>query len=114
MTTDINTLKVGEMVWFFEYGSGEYTNLGKIVYLKDKDSSYNGKKYVCVETSEKLHVIEVDGGDRANIWTNSWEPKLMKAKQKQQEASRLLEQAARLFSESTKEERSQPVEELPK
>jgi len=112
MTTDISKLAVGDQVWFYKYSS---LASGFIRLIKEQKSGYDCKKLVCIETTDSLEVVQVDGGDRANIWITPWEPKLKKAKEIQTQAGSLLQEAARLFSDSgTEQQKESETKEAPK
>lgn len=105
MATDISKLKVGDQVWWYKYSNN--LSSGVVRLIKENKSSMDRKRLVCIETVDSLEVLQIEGGDRANIWATPWEPKLKRAKDIQTQAGSLLQEAARLFSDSGTEQQKE-------
>lgn len=86
-------ISIGDTVWFHHYGN---VKSGEVVAILDRGSSY-GNRVAGIKTSEGFTSYEITSN---NLYVSGQEAVLALAEKKQQEASRLLREAADLFKEA--------------
>lgn len=84
-------VKIGDKVWFIDY-SGVCS--GVVLDIADKGTF--GTKVACVRDRLEFKSVEIDS---RKVWLTQHECVLALAERKQQEASRLLSEAAGLFKQ---------------
>lgn len=82
-------VKIGDVVWFHNY-SGVCS--GTVIDIVEKD--LRSSKLACVKQRDTFVSIEVDS---RKMWETRQEATLVLAEKKQQDAARLLSEAADLF-----------------
>lgn len=100
--------KVGDKIYWYAY-----TTLmeGYIRYIKEVNRNTE-KHTLCIETESDLYLVIVHTGENQNVFTNSWEPRIKKARELQHQAANLMNQAANLFSKSDAEKSAESEGEV--
>ena len=80
---------IGSKVWFHNYSG---VSSGEVIATNDK--GYGSTKVACIRTSDGFTSLEIDS---RKMWESQQEATLALAEKKQQEAARLLSEAADLF-----------------
>jgi hypothetical protein len=82
-------VKVGDTVWFHSYSG---VDSGTVIDIIEKD--LRSTKIACIKHSDSFTTVEIDS---RKMWETRQEATLVLAEKKQQDAARLLSEAADLF-----------------